>query len=156
MKSDSSLSLLRPSFTVFWLKLLILISILLAGPASGQICGPCCEQPLRDGAAFAWPDQNRFVEVYISTDFDSISGGRAAIRQAFENWESNFTCSGVTFNGFGSTVVSGPGTVRVTRSDIPPGSDGASLRQEYFLLVTVPGSNAQTYRSIPTSQTQPR
>ena len=92
-----------------------------AGDVSAQ---PFCEQPFRSGASDAWPDQNRFVAVAISTDFDSISGGRAAVTQGFENWESNFTCSGVTFNGFGSTLVTGPGSVRVTRFAIPTGADG--------------------------------
>ena len=103
----------------------MIISIVLAGSVSGQICGPCCEQPWGDGAAFAWPNQGSYVWVYISTDFDSISGGRAAVTQAFLNWQNNFTCSGVVFNGFGSEPQSGPSTVRVNRSSIPPDSDGS-------------------------------
>lgn len=77
-------SFLTPSLSVFALKFAVLVSIILAGPVSGQICGPRCEQPVRDGAPSAWPDQNRFVDVYVSTDFDSIIGGRAAVKQAFE------------------------------------------------------------------------
>ena len=123
----------RTSFALFCLQLTITISIILASPVSGQICGPCCEQPSLEGVGDAWPDYGQYVEVSISTDFNSINGGRAAVTQAFENWENNFTCSGVTFNDYGSGPVSGQGTVRVNRSEIPLDPDGSFNVARVFL-----------------------
>lgn len=115
------------SFTSLIVLLLYCATIaLLIGiqPVVAQVCGPCCERPWSSGAESAWPDQNSFVDVYISTDFDSINGGRSAVSQAFTNWNNNFSCSGIAFRGFGTTPVTGQGSVRVYRFDIPPDSDG--------------------------------
>jgi hypothetical protein len=65
------------------------------------------------------------VWVEISANFDTINGGRAAITQAFENWQNNFTCSGIAFNGFGTEPQTGQNTVRVNRMNVPADSDGS-------------------------------
>jgi hypothetical protein len=68
-----------------------------------------------------------YVDVYVSSLFSDAganTGERAAIRQAFLNWQSGMVCSGVTFNGFTSTPVSGRGTATVNKYDIPYDPDG--------------------------------
>lgn len=119
-----SLGLSCRSLAVSWLHLMIVALIVFTASVNGQICGPCCEQPVTDGAAWAWPNIGSYVWVQISADFDSISGGRAAVTQAFQNWQNNFTCSGIVFNGFGTESQTGQNTVRVNRSNVPSGSDG--------------------------------
>jgi hypothetical protein len=73
------LPLSRTSFAVSCLQFAIIVSIILASPVSGQICGPCCEEPWTSGVQYAWPDYGRDVEVSISADFDLIADGRAAV-----------------------------------------------------------------------------
>jgi hypothetical protein len=76
-----SLISLRGLSGFFCFTLAIVFSVISTLSANAQGCGPCCEQPVLESHGRAWPDQNSYVEVYISTDFNLINGARRAVQQ---------------------------------------------------------------------------
>lgn len=64
----------RNSFLMM-LSLLVLLVVLIRyeTPSANSQCSVCCEQPFTKGAQYAWRE-GQYVDVYISTDFDQISG----------------------------------------------------------------------------------
>jgi hypothetical protein len=122
------------SYRAAGLKLsVLLLSVLL--PTLVITAQPYCETPHLSPVGTSW-FEGMYVDVYVSPLFSDEGGNdseRAAIRQAFLNWQAAMVCSAITFNGFTSTPVSGRGTARVNRYAIPYDPDGSKPLARTFV-----------------------
>jgi hypothetical protein len=62
--------------------------------AISYVYAQACETPPSDGVQNTWP---KYAPVKVAISSSIISSETTAMQQAFRNWESSNTCSGVTF-----------------------------------------------------------
>jgi hypothetical protein len=97
-----------------------------------------CDNPTRQRSSDAWP-QNQQVDRFIYSDWDGVPGAYDAIREAFSNWQSSLSCSGVFFFDVEADVpINYPAFVSVDRRVIPNTPTGRVVRAQVALLEFTP------------------